>query len=141
MYRAFFQLKDQPFRLTPDPRFLHLAEPHQAALTTLLEGIFYRKGLVMITGPIGTGKTTLVHGRALHRRGAPAEHGIARRNSPSGKRGHAPGKAVADHPVRPAGAAGNDEPARAQRPAAAYRGPRASPAIEFGGNTRLCGRA
>jgi len=65
MYRAFFQLKDQPFRLTPDPRFLHLAEPHQAALTTLLEGIFYRKGLVMITGPIGTGKTTLVH-TALH---------------------------------------------------------------------------
>jgi len=65
MYRAFFQLKDQPFRLTPDPRFLHLAEPHQAALTTLLEGIFYRQGLVMITGPIGTGKTTLVH-TALH---------------------------------------------------------------------------
>src|SRR3989442_6726130 len=65
MYRAFFQLKDQPFRLTPDPRFLHLAEPHQAALTTLLEGIFYRKGLVMITGPIGTGKRTLMH-TALH---------------------------------------------------------------------------
>jgi len=65
MYLTFFQLKDQPFRLTPDPRFLHLAEPHQAALTTLLEGIFYRKGLVMITGPIGTGKTTLVH-TALH---------------------------------------------------------------------------
>ena len=61
MYRAFFQLKDDPFRLTPDPRFLHLAEPHQAALTTLLEGIYYRKGLVMLTGPIGTGKTTLVH--------------------------------------------------------------------------------
>src|SRR5437899_11246809 len=61
MYLTFFQLKDQPFRLTPDPRFLHLAEPHQAALTTLLEGIFYRKGLVMITGPIGTGKTTVIH--------------------------------------------------------------------------------
>ncbi len=61
MYCAHFQLKDEPFRLTPDPRYLHLAEPHQAALTTLLEGIFYRKGLVMITGPIGTGKTTLIH--------------------------------------------------------------------------------
>ena len=61
MYLAYYQLKDEPFRLTPDPRYLHLAEPHRAGLTTLLEGIFYRKGLVMITGPIGTGKTTLVH--------------------------------------------------------------------------------
>jgi general secretion pathway protein A len=61
MYLSYYQLKDEPFRLTPDPRYLHLAEPHRAALTTLLEGIFYRKGLVMITGPIGTGKTTLVH--------------------------------------------------------------------------------
>lgn len=61
MYLSYYQLKDEPFRLTPDPRFLHLSEPHQMALTTVLEGIFYRKGLVMITGPIGTGKTTLVH--------------------------------------------------------------------------------
>lgn len=61
MYLTFFQLADEPFRLTPDPRYLHLAEPHRIALTTLLEGIFYRKGLLMITGPIGTGKTTLVH--------------------------------------------------------------------------------
>lgn len=61
MYLTYYQLKDEPFRLTPDPRFLHLSEPHQVALTAVLEGIFYRKGLVMITGPIGTGKTTLVH--------------------------------------------------------------------------------
>lgn len=61
MYVPFFELKDEPFRLTPDPKYLHLAEPHQVALTTLLEGILYRRGLVMITGPIGTGKTTLVH--------------------------------------------------------------------------------
>jgi general secretion pathway protein A len=61
MYLSFFQLKDEPFRLTPDPRYLHLSAPHQKALSTVLEGIFYRKGLVMITGPIGTGKTTLVH--------------------------------------------------------------------------------
>src|ERR1700675_1649219 len=61
MYLSFFQLKDEPFRLTPDPRYLHLAEPHQVALNVLLEGILYRRGLVMITGPIGTGKTTLVH--------------------------------------------------------------------------------
>lgn len=61
MYLSFFGFKDEPFRLTPDPRYLHLSEPHQAALTALLEGIFYRKGLIMLTGPIGTGKTTLVH--------------------------------------------------------------------------------
>jgi general secretion pathway protein A len=61
MYLTYYDLKDEPFRLTPDPRFLHLSAPHQAALTVVLEGILYRKGLVMITGPIGTGKTTLVH--------------------------------------------------------------------------------
>jgi|SRR6266850_1303620 len=61
MYLTFYGFKDEPFRLTPDPRYLHLSEPHQAALTAVLEGIFYRKGLVMLTGPIGTGKTTLVH--------------------------------------------------------------------------------
>jgi general secretion pathway protein A len=61
MYLKYYRLDDEPFRLTPDPRYLHLSEPHRAALTTVLEGIFYRKGMVMITGPIGTGKTTIVH--------------------------------------------------------------------------------
>ncbi len=61
MYLAYYQLVDEPFRLTPDPRFLHLAEPHHAALKTLLEGILYRRGLIMVSGPIGTGKTTLLH--------------------------------------------------------------------------------
>ena len=61
MYASFYGLKDEPFRLTPDPRYLHLSQPHQNALTVMIDGIFYRKGLVMITGPIGTGKTTIVH--------------------------------------------------------------------------------
>lgn len=61
MYTTFYQLREEPFRLTPDPRFLHLAEPHRAVLMTLLEGIILRKGFVVVTGPIGTGKTTLLH--------------------------------------------------------------------------------
>src|SRR5216683_5147543 len=61
MYTAFYELKEEPFRLTPDPRFLHLAEPHRAVLATLLEGVLLRKGFVVVTGPIGTGKTTLLH--------------------------------------------------------------------------------
>jgi general secretion pathway protein A len=78
MYLSFYRLKDEPFRLTPDPRYLHLAEPHKAALTAVLEGIFYRKGLVMITGPIGTGKTTLVHTalQVLHAKKMPVKSAL-----------------------------------------------------------------
>ncbi len=61
MYTSYYHLKEEPFRLTPDPRFLHLAEPHRAALTALLRGVLLRKGLVVLTGPVGTGKTTLLH--------------------------------------------------------------------------------
>ena len=61
MYISYYGLKAEPFLLTPDPQFLHLSETHQTALTVVVEGILYRKGLVMITGPIGTGKTTILH--------------------------------------------------------------------------------
>jgi general secretion pathway protein A len=61
MYETFFGLREEPFRLTSDPRFFHLAEPHAAALTTLLEAVTRRKGLVLVTGPCGTGKTMVVH--------------------------------------------------------------------------------
>jgi len=61
MYTAFYGLKEEPFRLTPDPRFLHLAEPHRAVLKGLIYGIVYRKGFVVTTGAAGTGKTTLLH--------------------------------------------------------------------------------
>jgi general secretion pathway protein A len=54
-------MSEEPFKLTPDPRFLHLAQPHRDALTALVEGVLLRKGFIMVTGPVGTGKTTLLH--------------------------------------------------------------------------------
>lgn len=60
-YTAYYDLREEPFRLTSDPRFFHLAEPHAAALTTLVEAVMRRKGFVLMTGPVGTGKTTVVH--------------------------------------------------------------------------------
>jgi general secretion pathway protein A len=65
MYLQFYGLKEEPFRLTPDPRFLHLAEPHREVLLALLKGVVNRKGFIVVTGPVGTGKTTLLH-TALH---------------------------------------------------------------------------
>jgi general secretion pathway protein A len=61
MYTNFYNLREEPFRLTSDPRFFHLAEPHAAALATVVEAVMRRKGFVVMTGPIGTGKTTVVH--------------------------------------------------------------------------------
>ena len=61
MYTAFYELKEEPFRLTPDPRFLHLADPHRSALKLLLQAVLQRKGFMVVTGPIGTGKTTILH--------------------------------------------------------------------------------
>ncbi len=61
MYTAYYHLREEPFRLTSDPRFFHLAEPHAAALATLVEAVTRRKGLVVMSGHIGTGKTTVLH--------------------------------------------------------------------------------
>ncbi|HSM85404.1 MAG TPA: AAA family ATPase [Candidatus Limnocylindrales bacterium] len=61
MYSAFYGLKQEPFRLSPDPRFLHLAEPHRNTLRAMVEGVASRKGLQISVGPIGTGKTTLLY--------------------------------------------------------------------------------
>ena len=61
MYSTFYGLKQEPFRLTPDPRFLHLAEPHRNTLRAMVEGVARRKGLQVSIGPIGTGKTTLLY--------------------------------------------------------------------------------
>lgn len=59
MYERFFGLKEKPFSLTPDPRFLFLSDNHRGALDHLLYGIERREGFLAITGDIGTGKTTI----------------------------------------------------------------------------------
>ena len=59
MYESFFGLKENPFNLTPDPRYLFLSTQHREALNHLLYGVKERKGFIVMTGGIGTGKTTL----------------------------------------------------------------------------------
>ena len=59
MYTSYFGFQENPFNLTPDPRYLFLSPHHKEALDHLLYGINERKGFIAITGGIGTGKTTL----------------------------------------------------------------------------------
>jgi general secretion pathway protein A len=60
MYESFFGLRDLPFSLTPDPRFLWLSDTHEEGLATLVYGITRHKGFLLLTGEVGTGKTTLL---------------------------------------------------------------------------------
>jgi general secretion pathway protein A len=60
MFEAFFGLREPPFSLTPDPRFLWLSETHEEGLASLYYGITRRKGFILLTGEIGAGKTTLL---------------------------------------------------------------------------------
>jgi general secretion pathway protein A len=60
MYEHFFGLRDMPFRLTPDPRYLYLSRKHAEALAHLRLSPLESSGFVCITGEVGTGKTTLV---------------------------------------------------------------------------------
>jgi len=59
MYAAYFGLKENPFKLSPEPGYLFLSEQHRDALNYLIYGIKEKKGFVLISGDIGTGKTTL----------------------------------------------------------------------------------
>jgi general secretion pathway protein A len=61
MYKDFYGFSDYPFSLTPDLRFLFLAISHYEALASMLEGVRERRGVTLITGEPGTGKTTLIH--------------------------------------------------------------------------------
>ena len=61
MYREFFNLKEKPFSLNPDPEFLYLSKNHIRAQTMLEYGFHSQAGFTVITGDIGAGKTTLVN--------------------------------------------------------------------------------
>lgn len=59
MYEEFYGFAQSPFSLAPDPRFLYLSQSHDDAIRDLLQAIRRREGFLVLTGEIGTGKTTL----------------------------------------------------------------------------------
>lgn len=61
MYKRFFGLHESPFKVNPDPRYLYLTGGTQEALAILSYGIKNRKGFILLTGEVGTGKTTLLN--------------------------------------------------------------------------------
>src|ERR1700733_5390216 len=60
MYKAFFGLHSTPFNLSPDPSFLYRSVQHEEALSSLTYGVQSRKGFIVLTGEVGTGKTTML---------------------------------------------------------------------------------
>ncbi len=60
MYREFYGLKELPFALTPDPRFIYFTPSHTEAMANLHYGVESGKGLIVVTGEVGTGKTTIL---------------------------------------------------------------------------------
>ena len=60
MYNAYFGLTEHPFNLSPDPAFLYRSPQHEEALANLTYGVKSRKGFIVLTGEVGTGKTTLL---------------------------------------------------------------------------------
>jgi general secretion pathway protein A len=61
VYLRFYGLTERPFSTTPDPRFLYLGPGHDEALAQVMYGVEERMGFVLLTGEVGTGKTTLLH--------------------------------------------------------------------------------
>jgi general secretion pathway protein A len=60
MYLDFYHLNREPFRITPDPEFLYLSPSHKEALAAIAYGVEQRKGIIAVTGEVGTGKTTIL---------------------------------------------------------------------------------
>ncbi len=61
MYKGFYKLKEDPFRLTPDPAFLYMTSQHREAFSGLVYSVCTRPGLTVLVGEAGTGKTTLLY--------------------------------------------------------------------------------
>ena len=61
MYCDYYHIKEEPFNITPDPKFLYLSPSHEEVLTSIIYGIQGRRGIVAIIGEVGTGKTTLLN--------------------------------------------------------------------------------
>ncbi len=61
MYKTFYNLTSKPFQISSDPEFLWLGEKHKEALAILKYGILDNRGFLLLTGDVGTGKTTLIH--------------------------------------------------------------------------------
>src|SRR5262245_5390530 len=85
MYERYYGLRERPFDLSPDPRFLFLTNKHREALTHLKYGLGNRPGLTLLTGEAGTGKTTLV--RAALQAGATSATKIVQVSNPTLTRG------------------------------------------------------
>ena len=60
MYMSFYQFREGPFGITPDPRFLYLSASHREALATMVYGCTQRKGFMSVIGEVGTGKTIVL---------------------------------------------------------------------------------
>jgi general secretion pathway protein A len=60
MYKAYFGLSENPFNLSPDPQFFYRSPQHEEALANLIYGVRSRKGFIVLTGEVGTGKTTML---------------------------------------------------------------------------------
>lgn len=60
MYNAYFGFSEAPFSLSPDPAFFYRSEQHEEALANLVYGVQARKGFIVLTGEVGTGKTTML---------------------------------------------------------------------------------
>lgn len=59
MYQDFYDLREPPFNITPDPRYLFLSSRHREAYEHILFGVNHRKGFIQVTGEVGAGKSTL----------------------------------------------------------------------------------
>ena len=60
MYNSYFGFTESPFSISPDPAFFYRSEQHEEALANLVYGVQARKGFIVLTGEVGTGKTTML---------------------------------------------------------------------------------